>query len=319
MPGRRAALLGSAIETLETRGLLSVVAPVGAAHSEVADGYRGVVEVAAHPAERQGGRISSSETAESRPDDLARTARPDGGSALAPSPAVRDNSDAASANKRPTSRDVATRELTDPLLVESRSSDPSAITAPTDEPPATEPGTMSGFAGDAALDPAGAASVLGWASGVVMPVIVSLANSPGRVVGVDGRPVAGRGASEVAAAPAGPVAVVAEREIPAPAPADMQTATTWGGLLEEALHPDWEAVDGELRQFLSRLDVLADAPDGRGGWPSWPLWMGVATAVLVARRASRGSRRLFRRPAPGSVWLLDGHPVPVGPWPMGSP
>jgi hypothetical protein len=96
-------------------------------------------------------------------------------------------------------------------------------------------------------------------------------------------------------------------------------ALCWGDVLEGALHPDWDAVDGELRQFLSRLRRLAETPDGYGMGASWAVWIGAASAMILASRAARGPQRLFRRRAPAVVWALPRDPAPVSPWPMGAP
>ena len=96
-------------------------------------------------------------------------------------------------------------------------------------------------------------------------------------------------------------------------------APAWADLLESALHPDWGTVDGDLRQFLSRLRGLEDIPDGQGAGLVWILWIGTATAVILARRSSHGPWLSFRRPAVDPVRVSRRHPLPVGPWPLGPP
>ena len=96
-------------------------------------------------------------------------------------------------------------------------------------------------------------------------------------------------------------------------------SSPWGQLLDGARHADWEAVDGELRQFLARLGGLAEAPDGYSSPTTWPWFLGVATALVAARRGSIRRRGLFRRAAPRESGTSSHRPIPVGPWPLGSP
>jgi hypothetical protein len=97
-----------------------------------------------------------------------------------------------------------------------------------------------------------------------------------------------------------------------------RNAAAWANLLEGATRGDWEAVDGELRQFLSGLGGLAEHTNESEVGRTWPLWIGMATALLMARRASSGRRRLFRRSVQEALWASSRRPVPVGPWPLGS-
>ena len=94
-------------------------------------------------------------------------------------------------------------------------------------------------------------------------------------------------------------------------------APAWADLLESALHPDWGTVDGDLRQFLSRLRGLEDIPDGQGAGLVWILWIGTATAVILARRSSHGPWLSFRRPAVDPVRVSPvaiPSPSAPGPW-----
>jgi hypothetical protein len=96
-------------------------------------------------------------------------------------------------------------------------------------------------------------------------------------------------------------------------------ATAWADILASALHPDWETVDGELRQFLSRLgDLDRNAARPRAG-PAWLLLIGAATMLILARRGSLGRWLSSRRETPWPAGVAGRHVVPVGPWPLGPP
>jgi hypothetical protein len=205
--------------------------------------------------------------------------------------------------------------------------------------------TVFGLGGGETADSAPAASVVGWIADVAVPGLVFPANPPGKFSGLDGRTGAGPGASATTTMPAGPlVPIVATLENSGEPPRDPgsesnpQVRESWGSaivkaashpgsaisvwadLLDGAIHADWEAFDGELRQFLARLGGLADSQEGRSlSGPAWPFWICAATAVLVARRASHGRWRLFGRPVTGKIRGSGDRPIPVGPWPLGSP
>jgi hypothetical protein len=335
MHRRRASLRRSAIERLEVRDLLSAMGPVRPTHVELPDSYQGVAEVVSSIATLQDGRITSRHPAGSGLDDRDRIARAGNGNGLAPLSTVPNGSETAVETKRPPSQDAAPRELADPLVFEARRTD-TASDALAGDPPALGQEMAPGVSGGAASDSAVASSVVGWAPGTAMAVIMSAIILPGEFDGSDGR----AGASAAGTSPAGSVGnVVRELEIPEPAPGDARMALdlpgdeplkfpvrvadsdrdapAWANLLEGALHLDWDVVDGELRQFLSGLGGLAQHPDGYGARPTWPLWIGAATALLLARRA--GWRRLSPRPVQGVLWESPRRPVPVGPWPMGPP
>jgi len=322
---------------------MSVVAPTRSTPLEVPVMDRGAAEITSSAVDGQRGHIVSIGSTETGPDDHAHTSGP--GGVAAPSPSGRNHSGAAGANRRSASQNAAARELADSLPTAPRVKDLASTTAPTDGLSAAGPEAPSGGADGGAGDPAGAASIVGWAPGAATSVIGSLANPPGVGIGLDGRTGSGPQASAAANVPQGSVAaVIPGPEVPGSGPRDTPgaldraasepsqrpvmgvaangaaTAQSWGDLLVRALQPDWEAVDGQLRQFLSRLGGLADAPVGVGAGPSWPLWIAAATALILVHRASRSPRRLFRRPVPGAVLLTSRHPVPVGgPWPMGAP
>jgi hypothetical protein len=54
----------------------------------------------------------------------------------------------------------------------------------------------------------------------------------------------------------------------------------WADLLDGAASFDWEMLDRELRQFLSRVSGRPDAPDGCGVGMTWQFWLGVLAASL---------------------------------------
>jgi hypothetical protein len=93
-------------------------------------------------------------------------------------------------------------------------------------------------------------------------------------------------------------------------------------LMESAVNLDGQALDRDMRQFLSRITDLGAAPDVRVGREAWPFWLAVLTTAFVAIRATGREgwwlRRLTLRatlgePAPSRC---PGHP---GPWPLGLP
>ena len=91
-------------------------------------------------------------------------------------------------------------------------------------------------------------------------------------------------------------------------------------LLDAAIHADWEAVDGELRQILTRLSGVTGSADGGPSRSLWLAWIGAAGALLLARRASHRGRPLFRRSLTAESSARRRHgPFPVGPWPLGLP
>ena len=64
------------------------------------------------------------------------------------------------------------------------------------------------------------------------------------------------------------------------------------GLLDGAIHTDWEGVDLDLRQFLARLRGLADV---FRGWRT--VWPGLDLLVGSGRRPARRAPRRARLPA----------------------
>jgi hypothetical protein len=335
---RRASLRGSAIESLEERGLLSSVAPVISGHVELPIRYQAAAELSSSTARSQGTHTTSTHSAARDPDDRGRTAKSGNGDDPASTPVVRDNPAASSEVRELASQDLESRELDDALVVETRRND-LVSDDPADDPPAIEQEMTSGLSQGGAADSAAASLLVGWGSAAAIPVNISMSILRGQIVGPDDR--AGGSATETmpgsfgnlvpefqvarpargdaATAPAIPGDEPSQLPVSAASPVREAPARAWADILDGTLRPEWEAVDGELQQFLSWLSGSADHPDAPGTGPAWPLWIGTATAVLLARRVSYGRPRLFRRQAPGTIWISARRPIPVGPWPLGLP
>lgn len=333
MLGRCAAVRKLGFEHLEERSLLSIAPPLGSLQPEVSGGPRPVAEIAPSTADGEEGRITLTHTTDSGLTDQTRTDRTGDGKDSGTSTAARSDPDGSGASRRSASQIHAPRELVESIQPELRNSiDSASSTDTTDNAPDGEPEATSGLAGDALQDSAG--SVVGWATGAALTAGISLASSPGRFVGLEDR----MGGSQVG--PGVVAALVSGSEIHGLAPSDTQTAPVhdageptqlplaatsdreapaWGDLVEGALHPDWDALDGELRRLLARLGGLAHGPDDHSAWPSWAFWIGAATAMILARRALHGPRRLFRRPILRQGRARIRLTGPVGPWPLGSP
>jgi hypothetical protein len=342
-PPRRARVRFSAIEMLEGRGLLSLASPFQSTLLKLPDGDRAPAVVELSASDHRGDLDTSTQTtAGSKISDPARAGRPSTGIPPGQSTSARTGSGGSGAIRRSTPSNSSERELEDSLALEQRTTDVDSGESLGDPPPFA-PDVVFALGGGDISDPS-SSSVVGWAPDAAMPVIVSPANLSGRAVGPDGRLMAGAGASAATAVPpgsSGTIVAVPEssatalggpgtasgspgdkswaHSIAAAASGPESPTSAWAGLLDGAIRADWEAVDGELRQFLARLGALADSPDGRRSGPAWPFWIGAATALLVVRRASNGRRPLFRRPITGETWGSGHRPIPVGPWPLESP
>jgi hypothetical protein len=333
---RRASLRGMAIESLEGRGLLSPVAPVISGHVELPIRYQAAAELSSSTARPQGQHTTSTHSAASDPDERGRTARPGNGDDSAATPVVRDNPAASGAVRQLASQVAESRQLDDSLVVQPRRNNPVSDDL-ADDSPAIEQEMMPGLGGGAAADLASASLLVGWGSGAAIPANISMSTLRGRIVGPDDRAggsateavpgsfgslvpefqVAKRAKGATATAPAIPGDEPSQHPDSAASP--VREAPAWADILDGTLRPEWEAVDGELQQFLSWLSGSADQPDGPGTGPAWPFWIGATTAVLLARRVWYGRPRLFRRQAPGTIWVSARRPIPVGPWPLGPP
>jgi hypothetical protein len=335
---RRARFRGSGLERLEARGLLSVLAPIKSVRIDPTDNDGSAAEVGSSAATRQAAHSTSPGPAGSGLNGLGRTPKSSPGNLPASTPVVRNNPVASGALRRSTPADPTPRDVPDPLSLV-RHNEP----ATGGDSASNEQETMS-VLGGSAFDPVGSASLVGWAPGTAMPVVMALANPPDRLAGFDGRASAGPGSSAAITSPTGSVAYIAPGaetlevvasdvsavtslrggefgplSIAGTAPDGGASSPAWADLIDGALRSDWEGVEGDLRQFLARLGGLADATDGPAWGPAWPLCIAATTALVLAHRASYGPRRLFRRPVAAAA-LTSGHgPVPVGPWPLGPP
>jgi hypothetical protein len=314
MRDRRARSLGSAIEILEGRGLLSAVAPILSAPLEPSSGSHGAADI-----------------------DSSHSNRTGAASDLTSSSSIRSDADSGGAARRSTYQDVAVREIVDPLQSDTRRTD----SATADESPENDSDLMSELVGGGASDSAGVASAVGWGPGVMAPVFISLANPSDRIGGLDERLAPSQGSAGAAAsqlesvtnvaigfetaseeentAPGGLIEPLRTPPLPSAATAREALELARANLLEGALHSEWETVDRELRQFLTQLDVLPDIPAGHEAGTTWLVWIGAATVLILTRTSSYGPGRFFRRPVPVPVGASSRHPMPVGPWPLGPP
>ena len=342
--GHRVRSCKASLEGLEGRSLLSAMAPLRSTYLELPDGYPSAAEVNSSMAGRPVERSGSGVTAAGVTDDLGRTVRSGEGNVLASTPGERVNPSAARSSRRINPQEIGSRELLDTLQLVSRSID-AASTSVAGDTSANGLELITSLGGGDPTDPAGAASLVGWAPGTATLVTMSLANPAGRLVGPDGRTVPGPGVG-VSSAGGGSMdsigLLLPEAGIFGPTTGNVRPATdlhadldsplaitalsehgghapAWAGILDSALHPDWDAVEGELRQFLSRLGDLDRTAVVQGTGPAWLLWIGAATTLILARRASHGPWLFFRRVAPWTVGVPGRHPVPIGPWPLGPP
>jgi hypothetical protein len=337
-PARRAGLRLAPMEILEARGLLSVMPPVLSVPFE----YPEVSTVAAivvssvplKPADH--GTSAETTPVTSKPDDHGHAVKVDDGNPADSTSDDRTNSGSAGAIRRPNSNNASQRELASSLIVEPRNNDFETSESAEDNP-LTGPELISGLAGGDVSDTAAAAGFGGLGLDSATSILNSAANPSGRGLGLDGR------AAGMTTAPTSAGTIVTGLENSGANGADPQSApgfssdgrggllmppaasgfapgtSAWAVLLDGAIHADWEAVDVDLRQFLARLGGLTDGPDGPRSGPAWSFWIGAATVLLVARRASSGRRRLFRGAGGNDLPGLAHRPIPVGPWPLGSP
>ena len=317
-PGRRAGRCGCDSRRSKARGLLSLAAPARSVVLDLADRYRGpAADVASFATVRPVDHGATAGTAAGAVDDRAHTTRPGASDSLDPPPPARITPGADDAIKHSSPLDVASREDEDSLVAFAHSTDPNS-SASTSGLSSIEPETMSTLAADAA-DATGGASVVAWAPGAAAPLLNSLVNAAGRVLGLDGRSGAGTSTTVAFAQLPGSMALlVSGLDVIGPVSGDAGTipdlqgdppflspvemagpngetlSPVWADVLDGSLRSDWEAVDAELRQFLVRFGVLAEGPSGREPGPVWRLWIAAAVVLLVAGRRYSCSRRLFR-------------------------
>ncbi len=306
---RRAALRGAAIEMLEVRGLLSAVAaPIRSTPAELtAAGQTAALVASSVPGSQDVPGAFQQTVAPSSPDEHARTTRVDNGNSVSSASDARNGSESSGALKRSIPKTSSQRQLSESPVSDPRSPDlESRESISEGSQNGTDP-LFGGGVGDLS-EPAAAISAastsLAGSSAAVGPTVEISAPAP-----ADPPPASDVGGDR------SPAVVVL---VASSAPASPVPSST--GLLDAAIHADWEAVDGELQRFLARLTGLPRSPDGRPSRPVWLAWIGAAGALLVARRASHRGRRLFRRSVTGESPSGSGRrPIPIGPWPLGLP
>ena len=95
-------------------------------------------------------------------------------------------------------------------------------------------------------------------------------------------------------------------------------AANLSDLLEGVLQSDWDDIELEMRQFLSRLGTMVDGSHSHSVIPKWPVWIVTAAIAVVLRRFSQGGR-LNGRPITRVRGLgRRHHTFPLGPWPLDS-
>jgi hypothetical protein len=330
MHSRRVRSTWSIIERLEGRYLPSAASLV---HFAYIDHLKPSAELASTTIIAHKVRISLEHTDGSGQDDPSKTGRTGSGKIADPPPAGRDGTVTTEEGRLARYPSTAAREFSDPLELVTRRIDPTTDLS-TNDPPATGQELVPGQNSGAAFDSADASSAVGWAPAGAVPLMMPTAILAGSFVGTDGRARPSAGDSMP---PGSAGNVASELALPGLAqnrprmpqgldgnePAQLvglavtsdRAAPAWATLLEGALRPDWEVVDRELRQFLSGLHSLAGETNRSGTGPIWPLAIGVALALVLARRASFRRQRMFQRPVPGLLPVSGRRPVTFGPWP----
>lgn len=315
MSSRRTPALRFDVESLEGRGLLSVLVSTSADRGDSTGGLRATAGVVGADASREGNRTS---TGRAETTDSAHAARPNAGASSA-SHAV----GGVVGSHRSGASTVAARELLDPLVEPARPDPP-----PTDEN--AEAGSEAAGLGEASGSESSiAAPSVGWgpAGPSSSPSAATdlidrsagrarTSSSPGVSTGV------GTGDARVVWTI---VPVVADTE------ADPGVAGKDAGaedrkpasarLLDVAPVADWDAIDREMRQLLGGIGRLAETPEMRRAGRAWTFWIGAATALSLARRATIARGPFFRRAAASGRRRPVVMPVPItdGPWPLGPP
>ena len=238
--------------------------------------------------------------------------------------------------RRSTSQDVSSRDLEDTVVAVAHGIEPNSSSPMSDSPLVQN---MTGAGGERSDGPS-AGSVVAWSPAGAAAPPASSVNPTDGMTRLDSRP--GAAAPMAIAQPLGSmVLLISGPELAGPmlersgsipddrgdtrmlssiAPADPDGdagGPVWTELLEGALCADWDAVDGELRQFLARLSGLADASSGRDAWRVGRLWIAAAAALVLARRRSSRRRQLVRRSLAGADRDSVRGALPIGPWPLG--
>ncbi len=115
-----------------------------------------------------------------------------------------------------------------------------------------------------------------------------------------------------------PVDDVSRLDIAALVPGAQRAATNLADLLEGVFQSDWDDIELEMRQFLSRLGTMVDGSGSHSVVPKWPAWIGTAAIAVVLRRFSQGIRLRGRQITSARGLDRRQHPSPLGPWPLDS-
>jgi hypothetical protein len=321
---------------------LSTMAGVPAPVLDSSDVHIGPVDVGPISTDTQPGHSAAAGVTDNTAGDSSRVSRPsDDGVSSAVVPESGEFVEAGAVKRTGTASSQA-RAIEELVSVKPRNLDPElTTTTPTDDSDRTVPGAYSSDDSGAAEHDGVAALTLSPTSAVLQGAS-ALSNAFNQLGGLDGRP----GPAAEAATGVNPpvVAVAAESANPdvfaivngtgqstalvgggehahlLVRPTELAVEAperTWGDVLSGALHADWDAVDRDLRKVLSRLGKVSDSHDARERVAAWPLWIGVATALFGAQRASREGRRWFQRSVGGVPPAPPGHAVPDAPWPLG--
>ncbi len=324
---------------LEGRHLLSVVSPIRSTPVEVLVVDQKAVVVVAPALVQPDGASTSQETEPA--NSLVAGARALTVNVTSANPPASPASVAISSStngivRRSNAKKSPQRQLLDSAPTESRSSDLGSH-EPAFEGAQNGSDLLFGASGGDVSDSAAVASAVGSVPEGAMSLVTSAANAFGDSAALDADLGLGAAESPAPTGSSGTVVLVLDRSIFSPGESravsglrgDESRSLVFSAaslvfsspeLLDAAVNADWEAVDGELRQFLARLGGLAGSAHGRPSRSLWLAWIGAAGALVVARRASRRGRPLFRRSLIVESSAGRGHgPFPVGPWPLGLP
>ncbi len=316
------------LEGLETRGLMSVAVSGLGAGIDPEYRARVAVEVGASPTARPGMRTS---TTTELLDSEAIAARTPNATDSASS-ATRQTSGAVDVMRRATPPRVTPRGPLENLAVPVRH----------EEPTTAEDPTANGAAAGPAVESVAATEVVGAIGTAALrlggPAPVAWVGLPDRAAGTEARGASGSGSPGTTAPAAGCTTGLGEMSaavgeggrtfntagaIRHPGLADLGSSREANSAaltdpIDGALHPDWEAVDREFREFLAGTgDPLGAGDVGRGGH-GWQARIGALAAAIAAQRAVAGRRR---RPwSRFGITALAGHAAgrrdAIGPWPL---
>lgn len=316
------------LEGLETRGLMSVA--VSGLGGGTGPEYRSRVaaEVSTSPAARLADRTITTTGVLDSEAIAARTPN----STDSANSATRQPSSAVDVLRRATPPRVTPRGTLENLVLPVRHEEPTTAGDPTANGGAAGPAVESAAAPEVVGAIGTAAMRLGGSASVVW------AGLPDRAAGSDARAASGSGSPGTTVAAAGYTA----------GPGEMSSAVGEGGrtfntagairlpgladpgssreanspalveVIDGALHPDWEAVDREFRQFLAGTgDALGAGAAGTGGHAWLARIIALAAAIAIERAVAGRRRRPWSR---FGLAALAGHAAGrrevIGPWPL---